>query len=349
VLNGPGRRRLLLLASAALAAACTVPPPDNRARRIYEAPEFGVDRFVEVAGRTIHYVEAGQGPPLVMIPGAFSTYRVWNRMLPELVGAYHVYAIDYVGTGDSDQPDGGFDYTVGAQAELVAGMVAALELKKPLLAGVSYGSSIALDVAARHPDLPSKVFCIEGGVVVAPDVLNYSGSFCVFGFTPVGDFMLWTLRCGILDRACSRTIMGSAWEHLDPQAQDQIVRIESSYLRTAASRSMYGVWRSITGDIDLRESMAHVKVPVLYLCGEASKYRAVAEANISFFREHAPTVEVVRMKDGVHDLELQFPHTVARILRDYGSDDSSLRVAALGADPLVASDDGPGAAYRTRR
>ena len=58
----------------------------------------------------LHYVEAGAGEPILLIPGAFTTYRAWNRVLAGLSLHARVLAVDYVGVGDSDKPETGFDY-----------------------------------------------------------------------------------------------------------------------------------------------------------------------------------------------------------------------------------------------
>ena len=293
----------------------------NDAHELYEPAEHGRDGFVRVLGMNVHYVEAGpdeataaNDPPIVLIPGAFSTYRVWNRVLPLLSARHRVFALDYIGTGDSDKPEEGFGYTVGEEADVVAAFVRELGLEKPLLAGVSYGASIALNVAARYPELPGRVVCVEGGVVIAPDVLKYGHFDAIFAVPVFGDAVLFLGRLGFFREAISKSIMAEAWDQLSEEERDQIVAIQASYVKTTLRSAMYDVYCAITGYIDFTAEMGRATAPILYLYGESSRYRDVAEANIAFFRERRCNVETLLLKDGIHDLQLQYPRAVAEII-----------------------------------
>src|SRR5262245_26402469 len=89
------------IALALFTGACCETRVRNDEHVLYRRSEIGEDRFAQVGGFNLHYVEAGDGPPIVLIPGAFSTWRVWSRVLPALARQHHVIALDYVGTGDS--------------------------------------------------------------------------------------------------------------------------------------------------------------------------------------------------------------------------------------------------------
>jgi pimeloyl-ACP methyl ester carboxylesterase len=295
----------------------------NDAHELYEPAEHGRDGFVRVLDMNVHYIEAGPDeptaaaePPIVLIPGAFSTYRVWNRVLPLLSAHHRVFVLDYIGTGDSDKPEEGFGYTVGEEADVVAAFLRELGLEKPLLAGVSYGASIALNVAARYPELPSRVVCVEGGVVIAPDVLNYGHFDTIFAVPVVGDGVLFMGSLGFFRESIAKSIMADAWEQLTEEERDQIVAIQASYLKTAVRSAMYDVYCAITGYIDFTAEMGRETAPILYLYGESSRYRDVAEANIAFFRERRCNVETLLLKNGIHDLQLQYPRAVAEIILD---------------------------------
>src|SRR5208337_3461059 len=83
---------LVLLSWMLLCAGCSYLVKNDR-EFVYSKSEHGMDKFVVVSGRHIHYVEAGEGEPILLIPGAFSTYRDWNRIIPSLSRGYRVLAI----------------------------------------------------------------------------------------------------------------------------------------------------------------------------------------------------------------------------------------------------------------
>jgi pimeloyl-ACP methyl ester carboxylesterase len=53
----------------------------------------------EVNGIRMHYVEAGQGPPLLLLHGFPETWYAWRHQIPVLAEHYHVIAPDLRGYG----------------------------------------------------------------------------------------------------------------------------------------------------------------------------------------------------------------------------------------------------------
>lgn len=98
---------------------------------------FGTDRYVMVGGYRIHYMEVGQGHPLVLIPPSFATYRNWQRVAPGLAEYFRVLALDYLGTGESDKPAQGFNYTPQEQSNIIAGLLDELGIERTHLMGLS--------------------------------------------------------------------------------------------------------------------------------------------------------------------------------------------------------------------
>lgn len=70
--------------------------------------------------------------------------------MPVLATRYRVIAPDSRGHGRTDNPAGRLAYDL--MAEDVAGLIDALDLDRPLVAGYSDGAQIALELALRHPD-----------------------------------------------------------------------------------------------------------------------------------------------------------------------------------------------------
>jgi pimeloyl-ACP methyl ester carboxylesterase len=42
---------------------------------------YGDDRFADVDGYRVHYVDVGAAGPVILIAGSYSTYRAWNRIV----------------------------------------------------------------------------------------------------------------------------------------------------------------------------------------------------------------------------------------------------------------------------
>lgn len=315
----------------------------NAAPRIYAAAKYGTDRFVTVQEHTIHYVEAGEGPPLLLIPGAFTTYRTWNRVLPVLASHHRVLAVDYVGVGDSDKPERDFGYTVGEQADVLAEMIGTLRLSRVGVVGASYGGAVALNLAARYPDLVAKVACIEGGALITPEALNYGTLGDLIEWPVLGDIIWGFMKSGLFDRATARSVMGSAWDGLTAEEQQEITGMFSANLTTVSRASWRGIYGVITRRIDFIASLEHTRVPLLYFYGEKSKYRAVAEMNAQRFERQNPDMEIIVFREGIHDLHLQYPEAVARILVRFL--ESTTNVDAV-ADAVASPEAGEGSVPR---
>ncbi len=136
-----------------------------QAPRLFHKAGYGLDKFILVGKHKLHYVEAGNGDPVVLIPGSHTTCRAWNRLMPLLGEHYRILALDYPGVGNSDKPRKGFNYTLQEQTDLIAVMVKQLGLNKVNLIGGLYGGAIAFDFAARYTGLVNKIVSIEGGVI----------------------------------------------------------------------------------------------------------------------------------------------------------------------------------------
>lgn len=282
-------------------------------RPLYSPPKHGTDRFVHVRGHDVHYVEAGEGRPILLIPGAFTTYRAWNRVLAGLSPHGRVLAVDYVGVGDSAKPESGFAYSVEEQADALAEMLAALHLTDVTVVGASYGGAMALNLAVRYPDIVGRAICIEGGALITPEALNYSALAGLLDWPVLGDIIWGFMQSGLFDEATARSVMGAAWDRLSPEERREIVSVVSANIRTSTRAAWLGIYRAITRRIDFMDALGDLRVRVLYLYGADSKYRAVAEMNVRRFERHA-AIDVVEFPGGIHDLHLQYPDAVAGMI-----------------------------------
>ena len=96
--------------------------------------------FTTNDGYRLHYIEAGSGDALVMIPGWSQTAAQFKYQIDGLSDKYHVIAIDMRGHGESDKPDHG--YRIHRLSKDVHDFLAARGLSNVTLAGHSMGCSV---------------------------------------------------------------------------------------------------------------------------------------------------------------------------------------------------------------
>jgi pimeloyl-ACP methyl ester carboxylesterase len=111
--------------------------------------------------------------------------------------------------------------------------------------------------------------------------------------------------------------MGKAWEDLNERERKEVMQIVSQSNRTASRTSWFHISRTLKTSKDFSEEAMTISTPILYLYGENSDYHDMARANANFLKTHLPHVEVISFQDGIHDLQLQKPEEVARLILEF--------------------------------
>ena len=111
------------------------------------------DRYAEVDGVRLHYVDEGSGPPVLMVHGQPTWSYLYRKMIPPLVEAgYRCVAPDLMGFGLSDKPENESAYTLHRHVELFAGLVEHLGLEGVTTVGQDWGGPIGLRYAIDHKE-----------------------------------------------------------------------------------------------------------------------------------------------------------------------------------------------------
>lgn len=140
-----------LLGGAAIAAAGTAAWVEVRARRAErEHPPSG--EFIDVDGARLHFVERGEGSPVVLIHGNAVSLADFEAsgLIEKLAENHRVIAIDRPGFGYSTRPRDRL-WTPTAQAALLHAALKKIGVERPIVVGHSMGTLIALAMALDHP------------------------------------------------------------------------------------------------------------------------------------------------------------------------------------------------------
>ena len=144
--------------------------PENSSSQVGQpspAPDFfpGFKRSsVKTSGATIHFVSAGNGPPLLLLHGYPQTHIEWRDVAPALAKKFTVVAADLRGYGESSKPTGGenhVDYSKRAMAQDQVDLMASLGFQKFAVVGHDRGGRVAHRLALDHPDRLAKLAILD--------------------------------------------------------------------------------------------------------------------------------------------------------------------------------------------
>ena len=133
-----------------------------RTRKVeHDHPPTG--RFITVDGVRLHYLEKGEGPPVVLIHGNVVTAEdfVLSGVFDRVARNHRVIAIDRPGYGYSERPQGSI-WTAIEQADLLLEAFYQLGIERPIVVGHSWGTLVAMELALGQPDAVSGLVLLGG-------------------------------------------------------------------------------------------------------------------------------------------------------------------------------------------
>jgi pimeloyl-ACP methyl ester carboxylesterase len=207
--------------------------------------------FVEAGGLRLAYEREGGGRPIVFLHGFFGDHRVWRRQR-ELADQYTFIAWDAPGCGASSIPPDGFrmsDYT-----DLLAEFIARLDLAQPHLVGNSFGGTLALQLASRHPGIARSVVGVD-------TYAGWSGSF-----SP--EVVTQRLAASLPDLELPRKQVAAKWVtgFVTPDAPEPIKDEMRSIIADFKPHGMRLMIQALA-ETDLRKELRDLRLPTLLIWG----------------------------------------------------------------------------------
>jgi len=141
--------------------------------RTVAAQEVIASHSATVEDVTLHYLEAGHGPAVILLHGYTETSRMWKPIIPLLAENFRVIAPDLPGIGDSEIPPSGLDMKTAAIR--IHALAKSLEIERARVVGHDIGLMVAYAYAAQFASETEKLAVMDAflpGVAGWEDVYN---------------------------------------------------------------------------------------------------------------------------------------------------------------------------------
>jgi pimeloyl-ACP methyl ester carboxylesterase len=261
-----------------------------------------------VEGQALSYATEGSGQPLLLLHGLGFDHQAWAAAAPFLAGHFRLVIPDLPGFGKSRAV--AWDGAPGSMIRAAAGLMTATQAVPGFVAGAGLGGTLALALAARHPER------IRAAVVIGAPGIQ------IWPATPQGRAGrllhrvpgLLSLALRLAPRAHATRFLRDSLAGGEPTAE--IVRSIALMLRDPDSRQALarGLARLDEWQLVLRQ-LGGVRAPVLLVWGERDALYGVAQAER--LRHAVPGSQLVTVAGAGHAVPIERPADLAALIRRF--------------------------------
>jgi pimeloyl-ACP methyl ester carboxylesterase len=266
----------------------------------------------------MHYVEAGEGPLVVLLHGFPEFWYGWRLQIKALAAAgFRVVAPDMRGYNLSSRPDGVGDYALEKLAGDVRDLVHERGAESALLAGHDWGGSVAWATAMTHPEIVDRLAILNAAHprklsqgLHHPGQLRKSWYFFFFALPDLPDSVVHANNWHFF-----RHFLHDAHPAFTAEEMDRYIE---AWSQPGAASGMINYYRSsVRTPAKKAEAAIHpIKAPTLVIWGQRDAYlgQELAEPE----HDDVPGLErVERLPDASHWVHHDEAERVTQLLADF--------------------------------
>jgi pimeloyl-ACP methyl ester carboxylesterase len=265
-----------------------------------------------VHGHVVNYVEAGEGPVLLLIHGIALDWKSWRAVVEPLAERHTVLAVDLPGHGASGAGSG--DYSPGGMAAVLRDLLAMRGHERATVIGHSLGGGVAMQFTYQFPDVVERLVLVSsGGLGRELSARLRSGAL-----PGAGPYLAMTNTLGLVGRRAMGPSAGARGRQAIHQAE--MARAYASLADPSRRRAFLATLRFAVGVGGQRVSaierlyLAQV-LPVLIVWGRLDPIIPVGHAEVAHRGIPGSRLEVF---EGVrHFPQLEEPDRFVAVLDDF--------------------------------
>ena len=254
--------------------------------------------WLQVSGHRYHYLDEGEGEPLVLVHGNPTWSFYWRNLIVGLRDRYRIIAPDHIGCGLSDKPRH-YPYVLAQHIANLGELTERLDLRRLTLVAHDWGGPIGLGAALAQPDRFSRLVLLNTAAFRANRMpwqiricrVPFLGKFAIQGFNA---FARQALRMAVQhhDRLAPPVREGllapyDSWRHR---------RAINEFVQDIPMSPNHRSWQTLAAIEGNLHRLAHL--PTLLIWG--MRDWCFTPAFLDRFRDFFPAAEVKQIADAGH-------------------------------------------------
>jgi len=281
------------------------------------------DRYAEVNGVRLHYVEEGKGQVILFLHGFPEFWYAWKDLLSDFGRDHHAVALDMRGYNLSAKPEPVDAYRVPIIVEDVRALGESLKAKKFILVGHDWGGVIAWAFAAQHPEMLDKLVIINAPhpTVFARELANNpaqqkaSEYFNLFTSPQAEQILSANNYAGMLQAFGSVLNEEEQKQYLAAWNQPGGLTGGLNFYRASHLSSPAGAPPGEAAKAPAIQPLALITTPTLVIWGE--KDTALLTGNLEGLDQFVKPLTIERIPDGSHWVVHEKPALVIERIRTF--------------------------------
>ena len=255
------------------------------------------ERRASVDGLSTRYLEAGSGPPVIMLHGAqaFLSADIFAGVMePMAAGGFRAIAYDQPGYGLSDNPS---DYRVSYRMAFITMLMDVLGIESAALVGHAQGGGIVVRLALSEPERAAAVVAVSNLSLVPPLPGVQSGGPPEQGAPAPSNPTLSSVRAELENDVYHKGL-------ITPAVVEKMLRLSIGKNLTAAAerRKSREPWNDA---VPVWERLREISAPLLLLYGDRDRESVGQRALL--LKEQQPELDIRVVQDAAHLLMWDAP------------------------------------------
>jgi pimeloyl-ACP methyl ester carboxylesterase len=272
--------------------------------------------YAEIGDQRLHYVEAGEGPLIVLLHGFPEFWYGWRLQIQPLAAAgFRVVAPDMRGYNLSSKPDGVASYAGDLLAADVRGLIHERGAESAMLVGHDWGGTAAWTTAMNHPEVVDRLAILNAAHprkllqgLHHPGQLRKSWYFFFFDLPDLPEAVVHANRWHFF-----RHFLHDAHPAYTPEEIDRYLK---AWSQPGASAGMINYYRSSVRQKHAEAQIRTISAPTLVIWGQRDRYlgQELAEPD----HDDVPNLDrVERLPDASHWVHHDEHERVNQLLADF--------------------------------